>query len=185
MLFRKLVPGRREAVGAAALVLALTLIATAAGIAGGHMSGGAGWGSGLVFEGTAWGLGRIDGVLAVTVEATGTAPAECTNQGGNTAPGQVNVAVDGSSTGTWEIEKNGRAEGVSGEIFPELPPGIEWDDAGCPNSNWTVTGVVEDMVSWETVHAFGTTTYGDYFELFLTCTTFYREDGTTFGFCEE
>jgi hypothetical protein len=169
------------------VALALTLIGTAAAIAGNmHFSGGGGsWNSPLTFEGVLVGLGSQ---LNVTVTATafGTAPAECTNKGGNIAPGIKPLSVSGSAQGFWTFDENGRAAGSTGFITPTLPdPPPTWKQAGCPNRNWKVTGVVANRVDWDSVYAEAVAEDGSIDAINLVCTTSYRSDGTTFGECVE
>ena len=65
--------------------------------------------------------------------ATGTTT--CTNQGGNTAPGQ-NPAVPAATSGSVLIQdpKNGN---LSFTVTTTPPPNPTPQAAGCPNGNWT------------------------------------------------
>ena len=187
MTFGKVLPGRREIRNGLVLALGLTLLMVASAIAGNmHFSGGGGtWNSPLTFEGVLVGLGHQLGVT-VTATAFGTVPAECTNRGGNVAPGIKPLSVQASATGEWIFDETGRASGSTGEIIPTLPdPPPTAKQAGCPNGNWRVTGVVEERVSWASVHAVAIADDGSTDEIFLTCTTSFRADGTTFGVCTE
>ena len=133
------------------------------------------------------GLGHLLSV-EVTATAFGTVPAECTNKGGNIAPGQEPLSVSSSADGFWIFDANGRAEGSTGEIIPALPDlAPDWKEAGCKNRNWTVTGVIEEKVDWDSVHAVAVAVDDPTItaEITLICTTFYRADGTTFGECVE
>lgn len=89
-------------------------------------------------SGSVAGLGNTD--IDVTLEATGTAAIECTNPGGNVAPGQ-NTEIDVSGTQTDIETKNGRAffNVTTGE--PEAPTGV------CPNPKWTADIVSVDFTS--------------------------------------
>ena len=85
------------------------------------------------------GLGNADATNTLT--AVGTPIVTCTNQGGNTAPGQnaPNVTIGGQQAiGASQIGKNGTAPlDVTAHVPPELLqplPGRAW---GCPNDNWT------------------------------------------------
>jgi hypothetical protein len=108
---------------------------------------------GLVLEcsGKVAGLGGTTFELVVT--ATGTGTVECTNPGGNVAPGQTfETGVTGSS-GTLETPRNGQYR--YDELFttaPQAPPD------SCPNDQWSAA--VTDVT-------------------FTSATIFLYEDGST------
>jgi hypothetical protein len=82
------------------------------------------------------GLGNGD--VTITVDTTGTATTLCTNQGGNTAPGQNKTPVKPSGSATipsTEI-KNGNLTACVTTTPPPTPTAVE---AGCPNSNWSTS----------------------------------------------
>lgn len=82
------------------------------------------------------GLGNAD--VTITVKTTGSATTLCTNQGGNTAPGQNKVPVKPSASQTipaTEI-KNGN---LCVCLTTEAPPNPTAKQAGCPNNNWSAS----------------------------------------------
>jgi hypothetical protein len=82
------------------------------------------------------GLGNGD--VTITVTTTGSATTLCTNQGGNTAPGQNKTPVKPSGQTTipsTEI-KNGNLSTCVTTTPPPAPTAVQ---AGCPNSNWTTS----------------------------------------------
>src|SRR4028118_553940 len=90
-------------------------------------------GTQLLVTGTVAGLGNED--IDVVVEATGIAEVECTNPGGNVAPGQdTTVAVSGEANDVQV--KNGRA---TFRVLTDEPTvtGAE----ACPNAQGTAEGI--------------------------------------------
>ena len=82
------------------------------------------------------GLGNGD--VTITVKTTGTATTLCTNQGGNTAPGQNKTPVSPSGQATIPSTqiKNGNLSACVTTTPPPAPTAVE---AGCPNSNWSTS----------------------------------------------
>ena len=82
------------------------------------------------------GLGNGD--VTITVTTTGTATTLCTNQGGNTAPGQNKTPVTPSGQATIPSTdiKNGNLTACVTTEPPKAPTATE---AGCPNSNWSTS----------------------------------------------
>ena len=83
------------------------------------------------------GLGNADVDIRVVANANPTAT--CSNRaakGGNTAPGQnpAQVTVTGATTIPADKIKNGN---VSFCVTTAPPAQPTWDQAGCPNSNWS------------------------------------------------
>ena len=82
------------------------------------------------------GLGNGD--VTITVTTTGSATTLCTNQGGNTAPGQNKTPVRPSGQATIPSTdiKNGNLTACVTTEPPKAPTATE---AGCPNSNWSTS----------------------------------------------
>ncbi len=96
----------------------------------------------LLLRGSLAGLSNAD--LVLTMTATAVPTAECTNRGGGTAPGQnpATVAVLGSVFLDASSIQNG-------QVFVSVttaPPTLTWEEAGCPNSNWTATVIDMDFI---------------------------------------
>lgn len=90
----------------------------------------------LIAKGTVSGIGNTD--VTMVLDASGIPAIVCTNGGGNDVPGQSTPKVSAEGTqnllGNDPLRKNGKSPyGV--ETNP--PPPLTWDQAGCPNSNWT------------------------------------------------
>jgi hypothetical protein len=82
------------------------------------------------------GLGNGD--VTITVTTTGSATTLCTNQGGNTAPGQNKTPVKPSGQATIPSTqiKNGN---LTACVTTTPPPAPSAAAAGCPNSNWSTS----------------------------------------------
>jgi len=90
----------------------------------------------LIANGTLTGLGRTD--VTVVLDASGIPAITCSNPGGNAVPGQSSPRVSASGNqlldGDSSIRKNGKSPfGVE----TDDPETIPWNQAGCPNANWT------------------------------------------------
>lgn len=82
------------------------------------------------------GLGNAD--VTITIKTSGTATTLCTNQGGNTAPGQNKTPVSPSASQTFPASeiKNGN---LCACLTTQPPPNPTAAEAGCPNSNWSAS----------------------------------------------
>ncbi len=82
------------------------------------------------------GLGNQDALI--TLSTTGTATTLCTNQGGNTAPGQnkTPVAPKGTTSIPASEIKNGN---LCTCVTTQAPTNPTAAQAGCPSSNWSTS----------------------------------------------
>ncbi len=90
----------------------------------------------LIANGTVSGIGNTD--VTMVLDASGIPAIMCINNGTNQVPGQSypKVSAEGTQSllGNNPIRKNGQSPfGV--ETNPPAP--LTWQQAGCPNSNWT------------------------------------------------
>ena len=123
----------------------------------------------LIAKGNVSGIGNTD--VTMVLDASGIPAIVCTNGGGNQVPGQSSpkVTAEGSQKllGNDPLRKNGKAAfGV--ETLP--PPPLTWDQAGCPNSNWTAQIV---FVYWTNavISVYDSTTQALLLKQNYTCTT--------------
>jgi hypothetical protein len=79
--------------------------------------------------------GKVAGLggttFEITVEAEGTASVECTNPGGNVAPGQSFTTDVAGTSGPQPTPRNGQFRFTVETVAPTAPPG------SCPNPQWT------------------------------------------------
>jgi hypothetical protein len=88
-------------------------------------------GTTVACEGKVAGLGGT--TFEITIEAAGTASVECTNPGGNVAPGQDTAVNVAGTTDPQPTPRNGQARFTIESDDPEpLPP-----TPTCPNEKWT------------------------------------------------
>ena len=83
--------------------------------------------------------GKVAGLggttFEITVTAPGTASVECTNPGGNVAPGQSFTTTVAGTSGPLATPRNGQFRFTVESDTPSAPPG------SCPNPMWTATVV--------------------------------------------
>jgi hypothetical protein len=82
-------------------------------------------------QGKVAGLGGT--TFEITVTAPGTASVECTNPGGNVAPGQSFTTTVAGTSGPLATPRNGQFRFTVESDTPSAPPG------SCPNPMWTAT----------------------------------------------
>jgi hypothetical protein len=81
--------------------------------------------------------GKVAGLggttFEITIEAAGIASVECTNPGGNVAPGQDTAVTVSGTTGPLPTPRNGQFEfSITTDPPPQPPP-----TPTCPNDMWT------------------------------------------------
>jgi hypothetical protein len=143
-------------------VLALSIFTAEAAIS---IVGSFGRGS-IIFSGVARGLGNVNELkngghtVRVYMQAVAVVSAQCRNAGGNTAPGRNPILLP-MLAGPKELipDSNGSAP-----IFIEISPSTVLStpisptpkQAGCPNGNWTVTGIVPGSERWQSASIYVT-----------------------------
>ena len=79
--------------------------------------------------------GKVAGLggttFTILVSAEGTASVECTNPGGNVAPGQSFTTTTTGSSGPFATPRNGQTRFTVTSNTPTAPPG------SCPNEKWS------------------------------------------------
>jgi hypothetical protein len=106
-------------------------------------------GGSLLFQGSLVGLGNEQG--EVTLLGYGEVTALCENNGGNQAPGRNPIVVSVVESGVFNTYSNGRAlvEVIAPDPeAPEFAPSPTSKEAGCPNVNWNVVGIVKGSTNW-------------------------------------
>ena len=123
----------------------------------------------LIADGILTGLGKTD--VSVVIDASGIPAITCINFGGNQVPGQSYPKVAASGIqfldGDSPVRKNGKSPFGVETVDPESIP---WDEAGCPNANWT--GYI-DFIFWEdaTISVYDASTQALLLQREYDCTT--------------
>jgi len=151
--------------------LAAILITTSVGAGGSVRLSGATFSLGsLIAKGTLTGLGKSD-TVKVVLSASGPADVTCSNGGTNTVPGQSSPRVSAFGqqdlSGNNGLLKNGKSLFDVETVDPTI---VAWNEAGCPNANWT--GYI-DFIYWNaaTITVRDIATNAVLLEQRYTCTT--------------
>jgi hypothetical protein len=144
-------------------------------------------GGSLLMEGHLVGLGNE--IAEVTLNGYGNVTALCENKGGKQAPGRNPIQVGVQETGVFASDSNGRALVAviaPDPTAPEFAPSPTPKEAGCPNGNWPVVGIIEGSTDWTAASVIVKDETGQVrLELLYACTTFF-EDAIAVGIeCEE
>ena len=98
----------------------------------------------LIADGSVVGIGKQD--VTVILTASGIPETTCTNQGGNSAPGQNPARLGATDSqvlpGNDPLRKNGKSPFSTEAVPPATVPGTL---GGCANDNWTA---IVDFVYW-------------------------------------
>jgi hypothetical protein len=132
----------------AALVLAIVLVQTAGAGKFHFNSVNLGIGS-LVLTGQLAGLGNEAG--EVTLTGFGTVKALCENKGGQQAPGRNPIKMNVQQTEVFVLNENGQTQvkvTAQDPSLSEIKPSPTPKQAGCPNGNWKVTGIIDGSTDW-------------------------------------
>lgn len=125
-------------------VLVLIVLSFSAFVAysGLHFVGNTGFGSGsVIVDVSVAGISaRTQAIVVANVSGTGLT-AMCENRGGNFAPGQNPVNVNVTVSDSERSDRNGRSD-FSFTIDLISQAGLTKQSAGCPNGNWTITGLI-------------------------------------------
>ncbi len=109
----------------------------------------------FILSGVIRGLGNTDNNETVTVlTARAIVYAECVNRGGNVAPGRNPLRLSVTLTSApLQADSNGNADVYIRIPDPSLisptPISPSPKEAGCPNGNWTVRGILPASARWQ------------------------------------
>jgi hypothetical protein len=144
-------------------------------------------GGSLVLQGSLVGLG--DQVAEVTLTGYGTVSALCQNRGGMQAPGRNPIYVEAQQTGLFVSGTNGRSlvnVVAPDPTAPEYEPSPTPKEAGCPNGNWNVIGIVDGSTNWTAARVLVKDELGlVQIDQYYACTTTFEDGLATSIHCEE
>jgi hypothetical protein len=133
-------------------------------------------GGSMLVQGSLVGLGNEG--AEVTLFGYGTVMGLCENNGGKQAPGRNPVEVRVTETGVFHSDSNGRALVSVIAPDPEAPefaPSPTPKQAGCPNGNWRVVGIVDGSTNWTGAEIIVKDQYNQVrIHQTYTCTTFFE-----------
>ncbi len=137
----------------------------------------------FIARGNLAGLGNQ--AAEVTLTAFGKVTALCQNKGGQQAPGRNPIAVDTQETDHFFTDENGNAlvEVIAPDpTFADVEPSPTPKDAGCPNGNWTVVGILDGPTNWTAARIVVKDESGlVQLDLSFACETFFDENGVATG----
>ncbi len=135
----------------------------------------------LIAQGTLVGLGNQ--AAEVTLTAYGKVNALCQNKGGQQAPGRNPITFDTQETRVFVTNKNGTAlvEVIAPDpALVDIQPSPTPKEAGCPNGNWAVVGVVDGSTHWTAARILVKDDAGRVqLDLSFTCTTVFTNGVAT------
>jgi hypothetical protein len=135
----------------------------------------------LIARGTLVGLGNQ--AAEVTLTAYGKVTALCQNKGGQQAPGRNPIVINTQQTRVFVTDQNGRAlveVRAPDPSFTNIKPSPTPKEAGCPNGNWAVVGVVDGSTNWTAARIVVKDEAGRVqLDLSFTCTTFFTNGIST------
>ena len=131
----------------AAYLVILLVAGVMAAYAGGGYSFKASGGSLDLTDIVGTGLGKVDSSYYLRADAALSGFLECTNNGGNTAPGQKPYVTDIQASAKQIASSNGKVYFEDIHISDQTLIGNATpSQAGCPNDNWTVSGYIHQYM---------------------------------------